>query len=161
MRRLIELETHLQANKVYLSEDKRLFKTRYIISEEDLCMVYKEIYGSTLSDIDTVSISLNEAQPIYRMCRERGMILRETAVCNEEGDLGFPVIEETMIDIALIVGGKLAKNKEYEIDSRDLVQQIQCWAAEFEANVQKEFDDDYLTAVEIFAERKWRKYIGK
>lgn len=110
-RRLMELLTYAQVNKEFFNGDANQLRTRYIIAESDLRSIYQEIFGRELSKAYDETLSLEETQAIYRKCRERGMVICEQIV-PENGEAKDSILEETMIDIALVIGYKLSK-KQY------------------------------------------------
>lgn len=69
-------------------------------------------------------------------------------------------IHETIAYIALNIGEQI--HKRDEVDSRDLVTNIDRWAEEFEKLHQDtDWDtEDYIETVEKFSQKKWREYIG-
>lgn len=159
MRRLVELQTYAQVNRDYFNGDADEFRTAYVLLEEDLRELYEMATGKRLTNSQAQEIWPNEALEIYRLGRERSRILFERLVDVQAGGRAMPpVIEETMIDMALCIGAKLAEDAEREIDSRNLVEAIHGWAHAFENELHGDLDEDYMTAVEQFTEEKWKEY---
>ena len=153
-KKLVGLKTYAKTGPFAREEFIDNHLTYFAIKGADLRKIYESIWREPFDEERfRKEYTWDVTEQIYTAARAERKIVYERLI-PRNGEDEPSVLEETAIDIALWIGGQTS---DHELDSRELVCRIRQWAREFEAGVGAELDDDYMLAVEKFAQMKWEE----